>query len=185
MSRPGLAEFGGGLWHRPRRAFPSFGLYTVSVPAECRWEGMERVLDCNGPRRRSVPAVAAGLALAACLLLSLSGSSEEPAGPPAERYDVAVYGGTSAAVSAAVQVARVGRSVVLVAPGRHLGGLSWGGLGWTDTGNRAVIGGLAREFYHRIWQHYETPEAWKWQSREEYRNRGQGTLAIDGEFRTL
>jgi hypothetical protein len=74
---------------------------------------------------------------------------------------------------------------VLVGPDIHLGGLSSGGLGWTDTGNKAVIGGLAREFYHRVWLHYQEPGAWKWQSREEYGNRGQGTPADDHERRTM
>ncbi len=102
-----------------------------------------------------------------------------------ETRDVVVYGGTSAGVAAAVQAARMGKSVVLIEPGRHLGGLSSGGLGWTDTGNKAVIGGIAREFYHRVWRHYQTPEAWRWQSRESYGNQGQGSPAIDGEQRTM
>lgn len=99
--------------------------------------------------------------------------------------DVVVYGGTSAGVIAAVQAARMGKSVVLVGPDRHLGGLSSGGLGFTDTGDKAVIGGLAREFYHRVWQHYQNPAAWTWQKREDYGNRGQGTAAIDGAQRTM
>lgn len=103
----------------------------------------------------------------------------------ATTYDVVVYGGTSAGVIAAVQTARMGKSVIIVCPDRHLGGLSSGGLGFTDTGNKAVIGGLAREFYHRIWKHYDQPSAWKWQTRETYGNRGQGTPAIDGEQRTM
>lgn len=105
--------------------------------------------------------------------------------PRGETYDVVVYGGTSGAVIAAVQAKKMGRSAVIVCPDQHLGGLSSGGLGWTDTGNKAVIGGLAREFYHRVWKHYQTPEAWKWQSPEEYGNKGQGTPAIDGEQRTM
>ncbi|HET7697043.1 MAG TPA: FAD-dependent oxidoreductase [Vicinamibacterales bacterium] len=103
----------------------------------------------------------------------------------APAYDVVVYGGTSAGVIAAVQAARMGKSVVVVGPDRHLGGLSSGGLGFTDTGNKAVIGGLAREFYHRIWQHYQRPDAWRWQPRDEYGNKGQGTPAVDGERRTM
>ncbi|MBE7501301.1 MAG: FAD-dependent oxidoreductase [Verrucomicrobiales bacterium] len=103
----------------------------------------------------------------------------------AATYDVVVYGGTSAGVIAAVQTARMGKSVIIVCPDRHLGGLSSGGLGFTDTGNKAVIGGLAREFYHRIWKHYDQPAAWKSQPRESYGNRGQGTPAIDGEQRTM
>lgn len=103
----------------------------------------------------------------------------------AEVYDVVIYGGTSAAVTAAVQAKRMGKSVVIVCPDQHLGGLSSGGLGWTDTGNKAVIGGLAREFYHRIWKYYQTPETWKWQKRELYGDKGQGTPAIDGKQRTM
>jgi len=105
--------------------------------------------------------------------------------PAAETYDLIVYGGTSSGVTAAVQAARMGKSSIIVCPEKHLGGLSAGGLGWTDTGNKAVIGGLSREFYHRVWQHYDKPDAWRWQTRQEYGNRGQGTKAIDGEQRTM
>lgn len=99
--------------------------------------------------------------------------------------DLIVYGGTSAAITAAVQAKKMGKSVLVVSPDIHLGGLSSGGLGFTDTGNKAVIGGLAREFYHRIYLHYQQDSAWKWQKREEYGNKGQGTPAIDGENRTM
>jgi hypothetical protein len=100
-------------------------------------------------------------------------------------YDVVVYGGTSAGIIAAVQARRMGKSVVVVAPEKHLGGLSAGGLGFTDTGDKSVIGGLSREFYQRVWSHYDTPAAWKWQKRDEYGNKGQGTPAMDGEHRTM
>jgi FAD dependent oxidoreductase len=108
-----------------------------------------------------------------------------PSAQSAPQFDLVVYGGTSAGVIAAVQAKRLGKTVVLVAPDKHLGGLSSGGLGFTDTGNKAVIGGLSREFYHRVWRHYEEPGAWKWQKREEYGNKGQGTPAIDGAQRTM
>lgn len=108
-----------------------------------------------------------------------------PLGMLAADYDIVVYGQTSAGVIAAVQARKMGRSVVLVGPDTHLGGLSSGGLGFTDTGNKAVIGGLAREFYHRIWQEYQKPETWKWQNPAEYGNKGQGTPAIDGQQRTM
>ena len=100
-------------------------------------------------------------------------------------YDVVVYGGTSAAVAAAVQVSSMGKSVIVVSPDQHLGGLSSGGLGWTDSGRKEVIGGLAREFYHRVYLHYENDDAWKWQKRSDYGNKGQGTAAIDGKQRTM
>ena len=99
--------------------------------------------------------------------------------------DVVIYGGTSAAVSAAVQLSRMGRSVVVVCPETHLGGLTASGLGFTDTGNKEVIGGIAREFYHRVYKYYGDPETWKWEARNDYGNKGQGTPAIDGENRTM
>jgi hypothetical protein len=99
--------------------------------------------------------------------------------------DVIVYGGNSSAVIAAIQVARMGKEVILVSPDKHLGGLTSSGLGWTDTGNKAVIGGLAREFYHRLYLHYQEDSAWTWQEKSAYGNRGQGNVAIDGENRTM
>ncbi|MBL8177948.1 MAG: FAD-dependent oxidoreductase [Bryobacterales bacterium] len=106
-----------------------------------------------------------------------------PAAP--RQSDVVIYGCTSGAITAAVQVKKMGKSVVLVCPEKHLGGLTAGGLGWTDSGNKTVIGGLSREFYHRVWREYEKPEAWKWQTREQYGNKGQGTEAIDKGARTM
>ena len=99
--------------------------------------------------------------------------------------DVVIYGGTSAAITAAVQVKNMGRSVIIVSTDKYLGGLSSGGLGWTDTGNKAAIGGLARDFYHRIWKHYQQDDAWKWQKKDQYGNKGQGSPAIDGTARTM
>ena len=100
-------------------------------------------------------------------------------------YDVVVYGGTSAAVVAAVQANEMGKSVIVVSPDKHLGGLSSGGLGWTDSGNKGVIGGLSRQFYHRVWKQYEQDTAWKWQKKSDYGNKGQGTAAIDKTQRTM
>lgn len=117
------------------------------------------------------------------LLISMLAQTEDPA--PSPEYDVVVYGGTSSGVIAAVQAKRMGKSVVVVCPDQHLGGLTSGGLGWTDSGNKAVIGGLAREFYHRIWQHYQDEAAWNWQPRAKFGNKGQGTSAIDGNNRTM
>ena len=99
--------------------------------------------------------------------------------------DIIIYGGTSAAITAAVQAKKLGKSVIVVSPDKHLGGLSSGGLGFTDTGNKEVIGGLSREFYHRLYLHYDKPESWKWQQKSEYGNKGQGTPAIDGSNRTM
>jgi len=99
--------------------------------------------------------------------------------------DIVIYGGTSAGIIAAVQATKMGKSVVIVSPDRHLGGLSSSGLGFTDTGDKSVIGGLARIFYQKVYQHYQQANAWKWQKKEEYGNKGQGTPAIDGTDRTM
>ncbi len=99
--------------------------------------------------------------------------------------DVVIYGCTSAAMAAAVQVKRMSKSVLVVCPEKHLGGLTAGGLGWTDSGNKNVIGGVSREFYHRVWKHYQQPSAWRWQKREEYGNKGQGTAALDATAKTM
>jgi len=115
----------------------------------------------------------------------LSGASCSTGNETVTKADIIVYGGTSAAVTAALQAAEMGRSVVLVSPDKHLGGMSSSGLGFTDTGNKEVIGGLARRFYQLIYQHYADSSAWVWQKRSEYGNRGQGNPAIDGEKRTM
>jgi hypothetical protein len=77
--------------------------------------------------------------------------------------DACVYGGTSAGIIAAVQLARCGRSVTLIAPEAHLGGMTAGGLSLTDIGNKHVIGGLSREFYRRAGQHYGVAEEWRFE----------------------
>jgi ribulose 1,5-bisphosphate synthetase/thiazole synthase len=64
--------------------------------------------------------------------------------------DVVIYGGTSAGITAAIQTARMGRTAVLIEPTRFLGGLTTGGLGATDIGNKKAIGGLSREFYANV-----------------------------------
>ena len=71
-----------------------------------------------------------------------------------EVYDVVIYGGTSSGVVAAIQAARLGKSVLLIEPGKHLGGLTSGGLGQTDIGNKGAICGIAREFYERVYRYY-------------------------------
>ena len=74
--------------------------------------------------------------------------------------EVCVYGGTSGGVIAAVQAARLGKSAVLAEFGNHLGGMTSGGLGQTDIGNKGAIGGIEREFYRRVGGHYGKEEAW-------------------------
>ena len=94
-------------------------------------------------------------------------------------YDVVVYGGTSAGIAAAIQVKRMGGSVVVIEPTRRIGGLTTGGLGQTDIGNKAAIGGIGREFYQRVRKYYEQPQNWKWQSRDEYIDSGQSRTSAN------
>ncbi len=69
-------------------------------------------------------------------------------------FDVVVYGATAGGALAAIAAAREGVRVGLVEPGGHVGGMVSGGLGWTDRGDRRVIGGLALEFYERVARRY-------------------------------
>ena len=100
-------------------------------------------------------------------------------------HDVVIYGGTSAGVISAVQANRMGKSVVIVCPEKHLGGLSAGGLGWTDSGNKDAIGGLSRDFYHRVWKHYQTDAAWQWQEKSAFGNRNQSPPGKNGDGATM
>lgn len=101
------------------------------------------------------------------------------------KADVIIYGGTASAVMAAVQVKKMGKSVIVVSPDTHLGGLSSGGLGFTDTGNKEVIGGLSKEFYQRLFTHYDSDKAWIWQKKSEFGNKGQSTVALDGTLKSM
>ena len=96
-----------------------------------------------------------------CVVSSLGWSAE---------YDIVIYGGTSAGVASAVQASRMGKTVVAIEPGSHLGGLTSGGLGATDIGNKGAIGGISREFYRLVAEHYDDDGAWVYQKRSEYRS---------------
>ncbi|MFM9962336.1 MAG: FAD-dependent oxidoreductase [Planctomycetaceae bacterium] len=88
-------------------------------------------------------------------------------------YDIVVYGGTSGGIIAAVQATKMKKSVVLIEPSKHLGGLTSGGLGATDIGNKSAIGGLSRSFYRRVAEHYAKDDSWTWEKRESYRSNRQ------------
>jgi hypothetical protein len=106
------------------------------------------------------------LAAVTSLLLSI------PLHAAPQEYDIVVYGGTSGGAAAALQAARMGKSVVLIEPGKHIGGLTSGGLGATDIGNKAAIGGIAREFYQRIRHHYEFVAAWQYEKPGDFKGPG-------------
>jgi lysophospholipase L1-like esterase len=100
--------------------------------------------------------------------------------PGTAGFDVVVYGGTAGGITAAVQAARMGKRAAIIDPSDHLGGMTSGGLGFTDVGSPSTIGGLSREFYHRVWQAYRDPAAWTSGTREQFlKVPGQGVRAID------
>lgn len=112
------------------------------------------------PINRPTPLAAA---LAGLILFSMPVSANY-----AGEADVLVYGGNAAGVAAAIQTARMGHSVILLEPGRFMGGMTTGGLGATDTGNPRAVSGIAREFYQRIFQYYQRPDVWKHETRADY-----------------
>jgi hypothetical protein len=99
--------------------------------------------------------------------------------------DVVIYGGTSSAVIAAVQIVKMNKTVIIVSPDKHIGGMSSSGLGYTDVGNKSVIGGLAKEFYHRIYLSYQKKENWNWEDKENFGAAGQGIPATDDKNKTM
>lgn len=95
-----------------------------------------------------------------CLLPSL------PLNAAVDSADVVIYGGCSGGITAAIQTARMGKKAILIEPSRFLGGLTTGGLGATDIGNKKAIGGISREFYTRMHQYYQDPARWNWDPRK-------------------
>ena len=108
-----------------------------------------------------------------CLFIPNSVKSQE------STTEIVVYGGTSGGVAAAIEARRSGKSVVLIEPTKFVGGLTTGGLGATDIGNKRCIGGISREFYERIFKYYNDPSHWKQETREAYfKNR---TRSVENE----
>ena len=94
------------------------------------------------------------------LCLVLTAMAAASCGPLGREYDVCVYGGTASGVIAAYSAACMGEKVILVSPDAQLGGMTTGGLGYTDIGNKQAIKGLARQFYRRVGERYGKEEAW-------------------------
>ena len=118
--------------------------------------------------------------LTAALVISCSLGNADAA-DLAREADVVVYGDAAGGVTAAVQAARMGKKVILVSQYGHLGGMSGSGLGFSDIGNPAILGGLSREFYHRVYQHYQNDAAWDQEKRANFKHAGQGTAALDSK----
>ena len=96
-------------------------------------------------------------------------------------YDVVIYGSSPAALSAAISAQRLGKSAVIVCPETRIGGLTTGGLGQTDIGNKSAFGGLALQFYKDVADYYKDEANWTWQKRSDYLPEGQcaGSLGAD------
>ncbi|MFC1640162.1 FAD-dependent oxidoreductase [Gemmatimonadota bacterium] len=120
------------------------------------------------PMPTSISSFALLLPVALCFGSTAGIHSQRPPAPDDRVYDVVIYGCTSAGIAAAIQTLRLRKTPVVVCPETHLGGLTAGGLGWTDSGQKEAVGGFAREFYQRVKVHYDQPEAWRHQDPEEY-----------------
>lgn len=121
-----------------------------------------------------------------CLLLALTILCRQEAwSQKTTTVDICVYGGSSAGVIAAYTAKKLGKSVVVIEPGKRLGGLTSGGLGYTDIGNKYAVSGLARDFYRRIGKHYGKFEHWIFEPRvaegifKEYVSRGGVDVLFD------
>jgi len=101
--------------------------------------------------------------------------------PNDPQYDIVIYGATSSGIAAAIQASRMGKSVLLIETSSRIGGLTTGGLGQTDIGNKKAIGGISREFYEAIKLYYDNSENWKWQEASAYKDGGQ-TRTEEGEL---
>lgn len=93
--------------------------------------------------------------------------------PDRPTYDIIIYGATSGGIAAAIQAKRMKKSVLLIATSPRIGGLTTGGLGQTDIGNKSAIGGISREFYEAINRYYDDLTNWNWQEPQDYQDGGQ------------
>ncbi len=135
---------------------------------------VRRPVNDSRPMRRCFVAMAAVFALTPLGIAYATPATDK--GEDKE-YDIVVYGGTSGGVVAAVQAARMGKSAVIVNHYRNLGGLTSSGLGRTDTGRIATIGGISREFYQRVRAYYQDENVWRQETRQAYMDRSGRDLA--------
>ena len=124
----------------------------------------KQAIDTKHRNRQYRHSIGIGIA---CLLVTSSAYCAETT------RDLVIYGSSPAALSAAVQAKRMGRSAVIVCPETRIGGLTTGGLGMTDIGNKAAFGGIALEFYHDVAVWYSDPAHWTRQKFGTYRSGGQ------------
>ena len=63
-------------------------------------------------------------------------------------------------MTAAYSAAQMGKEVIVVSPDNRIGGLTTGGLGYTDIGNKQVVFGVAKQFYRKLGERYGRLESW-------------------------
>ena len=110
-----------------------------------------------------------GLTLSVLVLFSGCGQAD----PRENSYDIVIYGGTSREWQRRSNHPEWARALWSLEPTNRLGGLTTGGLGQTDIGNKQAIGGVSREFYQHIAAYYNNPDHWQWQQKQEYMDGGQ------------
>jgi hypothetical protein len=93
--------------------------------------------------------------LAFTVLFSFTSQAQEPV-----KVDVCIYGATSAGIIAAYTAKKLNKTVLVIEPGKHIGGLTTGGLGYTDIGNKYAVTGLGLDFYRRVGKQYGKFESW-------------------------
>lgn len=145
-------------------------LPTAQVDVEERFCPLQPVSTLRQNQHQPERPLPMKLSTLATLTLALLGLVASATSGATINRDVVVYGGNSAGVAAAIQASRLGKSVTLVSPTQRLGGLTTNGLSATDSGDKNVIGGLAREFYQRLKKHYDAPAAWTLVDRAKYAN---------------
>ncbi len=127
---------------------------------------------------KTLLSTALAAALAGC---TTDGGRSAPTAAAETRRTIVVYGSSPAAIAAAVQAKRMGVPCVIVSPETRIGGLTTGGLGQTDIGNKSAFGGIALEFYKAVAAYYHNEANWKYQKLTDYSPDGQcfGTKGSD------
>lgn len=160
-----------GVWRPPQRTpecpwpaqSPGCGSLVEVTPVVYRIGGSAATPSVSFPSRMLFMSLGICLPPVGRLIALLVGACivQAPnAAPGVETRQIVVYGATSGGIVAAIQAKKLGKTVIVIEPSRHPGGLTSGGLGATDIGNKAAIGGLSREFYQRIGRHYAKDSAW-------------------------
>lgn len=138
------------------------------------------------PLHLNLDALKKTILIVACLFFCIRAHSQQVI-----EVDVCVYGGTSAGVIAAYTAQKLGKKAILIEPGKRLGGMTSGGLGYTDIGNKYAITGLARDFYRRIGQHYGKFEQWTFEPKvaeqtfKQYVNEGKVQVVYQKQLREV